>query len=336
VRDLENLTSWHSDWSGLRVAVLGLGATGFSAADTLIELGAAVFVVAEDATEELRRLSDVIGAPALIAPGASVPAELIGFGAEVAIVSPGFAVDHPWIEALRAAEVALWGDVELAWRLRDKVGEPAEWLVVTGSEGDVLAARVAEHLLVGAEHRVIAAAGNGVPVLDTVRDPIGYEALILALSPTQLRWLPSTGAGSLVPAASACTVARDFGDEDVVNAATIYNGTRIACLYNTGDDSTMHMVEQAEVQEGCRAIGFGLAAPGPSDLGVVDEIIVDRAFHDDRRSTALELTTRGELHELGVSSPSDVTAVLVGVGFARLCGVPADEVRAGLATFVAR
>ncbi|MGV8880601.1 MAG: hypothetical protein ACOH19_00450 [Rhodoglobus sp.] len=336
MRNLDALTSWHSDWSGLRVAVLGLGVTGFSAADTLVELGATVLVIAEDATEELRRLSDVIGATTIIASGTSIPPELPAFTADVAIVSPGFAVDHPWVEALRANGVALWGDVELAWRLRDKVGEPAEWLVVTGAEGDVLATRVAEHLLVGADHRVIAAAGNGVPVLDTVRDPIGYEALILALSPAQLRWLPSDGAGAPLPAASACTVARELSDEDAADAAAIYAGTRIACLYNTGDDSTMHMVEQAEVQEGCRAIGFGLAAPGPSDLGVVDEIIVDRAFHDDRRSTALELTTRGELHELGLSSPSEVTAVLVGVGFARLCGVPADEVRAGLATFVAR
>ena len=33
---LDSLTSWHADWSGLRVAVLGLSMTGFSAADTLI------------------------------------------------------------------------------------------------------------------------------------------------------------------------------------------------------------------------------------------------------------------------------------------------------------
>ena len=335
MRDLDTLASWHSDWSGLKVAVLGLGVTGFSAADTLVELGASVLVVAEDATDELRKLSDVIGTPAVIASGDDAPAELTEFGAEVAIVSPGFAFDHPWVEFLRGAGVVIWGDIELAWRLRDKVGEPAEWLIVTGAHGDVLASRVAEHLLVGADHRVIAAGGNGVPVLDTVRDPIGYEALILALSPAQLQWLPTRGAGSLLPAASACTTARDLNDDQAARAGVIYNGTRIACLYNTGDSTTMTMVEQAEVQEGCRAIGFGLAAPGPSDLGIVDEIIVDRAFHDARRSIALELTTRGELHELGLSAPLDVTAVLVGVGFARLCGVRAEDIREGLTTFVA-
>ena len=33
--DLNRLTSWHADWSGLRVVVLGLSMTGFSVADTL-------------------------------------------------------------------------------------------------------------------------------------------------------------------------------------------------------------------------------------------------------------------------------------------------------------
>jgi UDP-N-acetylmuramoylalanine--D-glutamate ligase len=36
------LASWHDDWSGLRIAVLGLGAIGFSVADTLVELGSRI------------------------------------------------------------------------------------------------------------------------------------------------------------------------------------------------------------------------------------------------------------------------------------------------------
>ena len=47
---LDQLTSWNADWSGLRVAVLGLGVTGFSVADTLVELGAPVLVVSSGAT----------------------------------------------------------------------------------------------------------------------------------------------------------------------------------------------------------------------------------------------------------------------------------------------
>jgi UDP-N-acetylmuramoylalanine--D-glutamate ligase len=55
-RDLDALRSWHADWRGLRVAVLGLSMTGFSVADTLAELGADVLVLSESASEEYARL----------------------------------------------------------------------------------------------------------------------------------------------------------------------------------------------------------------------------------------------------------------------------------------
>ena len=45
---LDSLTSWDANWRGLRVAVLGLGVTGFAVADTLTELGADVLVLAPE------------------------------------------------------------------------------------------------------------------------------------------------------------------------------------------------------------------------------------------------------------------------------------------------
>lgn len=56
------LRSWHDDWSGLRVAVLGLGMTGFSVADTLVELGSRVRVIYGGEDPDRERLLDVIGA----------------------------------------------------------------------------------------------------------------------------------------------------------------------------------------------------------------------------------------------------------------------------------
>src|SRR5699024_10978186 len=52
--DLAELTSWDSNWKGLRVVVAGLGLSGFSAADTLIELGAVVTVL-DGRDDELNR-----------------------------------------------------------------------------------------------------------------------------------------------------------------------------------------------------------------------------------------------------------------------------------------
>lgn len=37
--EVDALSGWNDNWSGLNVVVLGLGVTGFAVADTLIELG---------------------------------------------------------------------------------------------------------------------------------------------------------------------------------------------------------------------------------------------------------------------------------------------------------
>ena len=74
---LDALTSWNADWRGLRVAVLGLGVTGFAVADTLTELGADVLVVAPEVDDDRARILDVIGARLLRHPLDAVPAELV-------------------------------------------------------------------------------------------------------------------------------------------------------------------------------------------------------------------------------------------------------------------
>ena len=38
------------------------------------------------------------------------------------------------------------------------------------------------------------------------------------------------------------------------------------------------------MQEGCRAVGFTLGVPGLSELGVVDDVLADRAFVEQRRT----------------------------------------------------
>jgi len=341
MRDLAELTSWHADWRGLRVVVLGLGVTGFSVADTLIELGSEVLVVTSSASPERTELLAVIGGALELSPDdAGVPATVVDFNPELVIVSPGFRPDHPLVSWARDRNVAIWGDIELAWRVRDKTGSPADWIAITGTNGKTTTAQLAAHLL-EADGRRAAAVGNiGVPVLDAVRYPDGFDVLVVELSSFQLHWMPRTGPGALRPAASVCLNLADdhldwHGSREAYSRdkATVYANTRIACVYNKADAATQEMVEDAEVQEGCRAIGFDLDSPGPSDLGIVGDIVVDRAFHDDRHRQALELTTVGELREAGLSTPHMLANVLAASALVRAVGVPTEVVHAGLGTF---
>lgn len=340
VRDLDVLTSWHADWRGLRVVVLGLGATGFSAADTLVELGADVLVVASGGSPERIQMLEAIGGRLLVSADDVLPPELSAFDPELLIVSPGFRTDHVILNWAAQRGTAIWGDIELAWRLRDKTGAPADWVSITGTNGKTTTSQLTAHLL-EADGRRVAAVGNiGIPVLDAIRYPAGFDVLVVELSSFQLHWIPRSGPGALAPAASVClNLADDHLDWHgtprayAEAKATVYANTRIACVYNKADEATMRMVEDAEVQEGCRAIGFALDTPGPSDVGIVGDIVVDRAFHDDRHHSALELTTHGELQAAGLATPHMIANVLAASALVRALDVPPETVRAGLATF---
>ena len=339
VTDLGTLTSWNADWTGLRVAVLGLGVTGFAAADTLVELGARVLVLASTADPERSDLLSVIGAEYLEQSLDDPPQQLLDLDPELVVVSPGFRPDHPLLRWAEARGVAVWGDIELAWRVRDKV-RAADWICVTGTNGKTTTVQLTTHLIAASGARVAAVGNIGVPVLDAVREPNGFDVLVVELSSFQLHWINRSAEGSLSPFASVClNLAEDHYDwhgsaQGYRDAkAKVYANTRVACVYNKADAATMTMVEEADVIEGCRAIGFDLGTPGPSDVGLVGDIVVDRAFHEDRHATALELTTHGELAAVGLAAPHSVANVLAACALARAWGVESDVIRAAVASF---
>ena len=127
-------TSWHGDWSQLRAVVLGLGKSGFSALDTLVELGVEALAVGEAADERLVDLAEVIGSKFIVNDSPKVLDEL-GFTPDFAVVSPGFAPSHPLVQELESRKVQLITDIDLAYRLRDKTPRVAKWIVVTGTNG---------------------------------------------------------------------------------------------------------------------------------------------------------------------------------------------------------
>jgi UDP-N-acetylmuramoylalanine--D-glutamate ligase len=343
--DLSSLTSWYADWKGLRVAVLGLSVTGFSAADTLAELGAEVLVVTEKADEEYARLLPVIGARLHVGPLAEAPAELVDFAPEVVLASPGFSPSHPVIRWAVEQGIPLWGDVELAWRVRDKVvrpdGSPADWILITGTNGKTTTTRLTAEMLVAGGLRAVPVGNIGTPVLDAVRDPNGFDALVVELSSHQLWYLNrQSGPEALSPHASVCLNLADdhlewHGSADAYRDAKagVYARTRVACVYNKADVATREMVEEAEVEEGARAIGFDLGVPGPSDLGVVDGILVDRAFLEERATSALELTTVADLAERGLAAPHVVANILAASALARSLGVAPADIHEALERF---
>lgn len=330
------LRSWHHDWSGLRVAVLGIGATGFSVADTLIELGSIVRVVYGKPDADRERLLDVIGSErALAASDDEQISELEAFAPELVVVSPGYPAHHPVVMWAVEREITVWGDIELGWRLRDKTDRIADWICITGTNGKTTTTQLAAHMLVAGGLRAVPAGNIGTPILDVLRDPIGYDAIVLELSSFQLErieWIS--------PYASACLNLADdhldwHGGAEAYRAAKakVYEHTQVACIYNRADAATEHMVEEADVIEGARAVSFGLDTPPSSGLGIVEGILVDRGFHAERRNSAFELVTVDELHDRGIGAPHMVQNVLAASALARARGIEPAEIASAILSF---
>jgi UDP-N-acetylmuramoylalanine--D-glutamate ligase len=318
------------------VAVLGLGVTGFSVADTLVELGCRVIVVAATADQLRVDMCAVLGIPVILDDSHDgVPHELSEFAPELVIVSPGYHPNHPVLQWSAANDISVWGDIELAWRVRDKIGTPAEWILVTGTNGKTTTTQLASHMLLHAGFSVAPCGNIGVPVLDAVRDPSGFDFFVVEISSYQLHSMRH-----VAPISSVClNVAPDHldwhggFDEYVAAKAKVYSNTKVACVYNRADARTQRMVEEADVTEGARAIGFGLDSPGPSDFGLVEGILLDRAFLDNRHAEALEITTVDELRENGLHSPHMVANILAASALARSVGASIDAVADAVKNF---
>lgn len=337
--NLDHLTSWDSDWAGLRVVVAGLGLSGFSAADTLIELGAHVVVIDGADTDVNRSRADtlkIVGATDVLLGAAHVDALPLvnGEAPQLVIASPGWNPRQPLLAAAAEANIDIWGDVELAWRVRAKEGRKlAEWVVITGTNGKTTTVGMAESIFKAAGLRAIAAGNVGTPILDAIRDPEGFDVIALELSSFQLHFTHT-----MSPLASVVlNIAEDHVDwhggfeQYKADKAKIYERTRVAAIYNADEREIEAMVENADVVEGCRAIGFTTGVPSLSMVGVVEDLLVDRAFIEDRRNSAAELVA---LENIGEVVPRHTAAnAAAAAALARAYGVEPAAVALGLSNF---
>jgi UDP-N-acetylmuramoylalanine--D-glutamate ligase len=319
----------NSDWSQVRVTVLGLGIAGYAAADNLTFLGAQVTAVDERDTldlQEKKNILETLGATVILGEPLALPAV-----SNIVVVSPGIAPAHPVILAAIANGIPVWGELEVAWRLRD-IENPAPWLCITGTNGKTTTTLMLESMLQAAGLRATAAGNIGRSLIEVVMDPDPYDVIAVEVGAPQLPFVYS-----MSPLAAAClNIAEDhvdhFGsmDEYVTAKAKIFARTQIAAIYNSNDETTLNMVREAEVVEGCRAVGFTLAVPMPGEFGVVEEFLVDRTFVADTRNEATELA---ELEDVQPAALHNVANALAAAALARAYGLEPSAIKLGLQQF---
>ena len=320
-----------SDWSGVRAVVAGFGVSGYAAADNLTFLGASVTALddssAGDRTERAGLLES-LGATVRLGEGstAELPDEV-----DVVVTSPGWHPTAPLLAQAAARGVPVWGEVELAWRLRD-LERPAPWLAVTGTNGKTTTVQMLEAMLRAAGLRTVAAGNVGLPLVEAVMDPDPYDVLAVELSSFQLHYTDSMSAES----SAVLNLAEDHLDwyadlgAYAADKGRIYTRAQRACVYNVADPETERLVREADVVEGARAVGFTLGTPAVGMVGLVDDVLCDRAFIEERHTSAAELCTLGDLSS---DAPHHVQNALAAAALARSHGVPPEAVGETLRAF---
>ncbi|MBO2452329.1 UDP-N-acetylmuramoyl-L-alanine--D-glutamate ligase [Actinomadura barringtoniae] len=310
-----------SSWDGLNVCVAGIGVSGRAAARVLAERGARVTLVeGRDGDDQRAQAAELEsqGVTVRLGDGESLPE-----GTELVVTSPGWRPDAPLLVAAADAGIEVFGEVELAWRLRP--ADAAPWLAVTGTDGKTTVVRMLACMLEAAGHDALAVGNVGTPIAQAVLQK--HDVLAVELSSYQLHW-----SSSLAPlAATVLNVAPDHLDwHGTMDAYVGAKGKIFApgtlAVYNADDATSTALAERSE-----RRAGFTLDCPRFGQLGVVEELLVDRAFTEDPARHADELAG---LEDVRPFAPHNVANALAAAALARAYGVPPGAVREGLRAFV--
>jgi UDP-N-acetylmuramoylalanine--D-glutamate ligase len=310
-------------WHELTVCVAGVGVSGAACARVLRELGAGVIAVDAGTGEREQQASVDLhsrGVDVRLGAGETLPAE-----AQLVVTSPGWRRESPLLVAAAASGVPVWGEPELAWRLR-KPGAAA-WLVVTGTDGKTTATLMLESILRAAGHRTVTAGNIGTALVEVANGP--YDVLAVELGSFQLHW-----SRSVAPVAAAIlNVAPDHLDwwgnsfEDYAAAKGLAFAHEQTCAIGNADDPvSTRLLARAPG----RRVAFTLNSPRPHQVGVVEDLLVDRAFVDDADNEAVEVAT---LADVIVPGLHNVANALAAAALARAYGVAPGAVAEGLRTF---
>ncbi len=301
----------YSNFADKKILIAGAGVTGVASARALVKRGAEVQLVDDKKIEnsefKITHTSD---------------ADVRVFDA--LLISPGWREDHPLVVAARENDVSIINEIDLAWSLK-----PAsqKWLGLTGTNGKTSTVELTAHMIRTGGHSALACGNVGTTVIEAVESSEKYEFLVLELSSFQLHWLQDSDfiAGAIL------NIAEDHldwhGTFDSYAAAKISLLDKSTTAILNGDDS--EIVSRVNHWLG-RKVFFSLNTPAPGEIGIVEELLVDRAFVADPMEAAMFC----ELTEVTPTVPHNVANALAAAGLARVIGIDHEKIREAIKSFV--
>jgi UDP-N-acetylmuramoylalanine--D-glutamate ligase len=299
--------------SGEKVLILGAGVTGIAVARSLSAKGGSI-LFADDQVESVDGFS--------VSKTDQISVEDFSF----LVISPGWKETHPLIVKAQAAGIRLLNEIDLAWSFRAELVPGQKWVALTGTNGKTTTVEMAAAMLRAGGVSAIACGNVGTTVIESVESSEKYEVLVLELSSFQLHWLKEA---SFV-AAAILNIAEDHLDwhgsfaEYARVKGSILDRTSTGILNSTD----LEVVNQAAHWQG-RKVFFSLDTPAPGEIGIVEDLLVDRAFVSDPQEAAM----LAEIVDVKPTVPHNVANALAAAGLVRALGVAPEAVRTALQDF---
>jgi UDP-N-acetylmuramoylalanine--D-glutamate ligase len=314
-----------ADWSTLTVVVAGIGLSGAAAARTLVALGATVLAFDDGDGDRQQATAAGLRELGVEVTLGGLPHDA-GKGVDLVVTSPGLRPSTPLFLAADRRGLPVWGEVELAYRLKP----PAQrWVAVTGTNGKTTTTQMLGAMLETAGLRSTTAGNIGTPLLEavTATDATGQpssDILAVELSSFQLHYTSTL----TVTAGAVLNIADDHLDWHgsieayAADKARVYTPGSVA-IYNADDQRTRSLAEAAPV---ARRAAFRLGRPGVGELGVDSErgVLVDAAFDGGDLLPVADLQVPG---------PHNVANALAATALARAVDVPGEAVASALRAF---
>ncbi len=284
-------------YGGQRVLVVGLGVSGTSALRYLAACGADLVVTdSREAPAGIDELRSQFPSVEFHLGRFSAPQPLTQL--TLAVLSPGVALDEPFVVSLQQAGIEIVGDVELFAR-----AARAPVIGITGSNGKSTVTTLVGEMARAAGLRAAVGGNLGTPALDLLADDV--ELYVLELSSFQLE----TTQHLHCVAATVLNLSQDHLDRHHTMAhyaavkARIFEHCDVAVI-NRDDPQVMAMLPAAAQP---RAISFGIDTPAqPLQYGVLHHDDGD-ALTDATRSFMLDSS---ELRIFGLHNLSNALAAL--------------------------
>jgi len=297
-----------NNFADQRFLILGAGVTGSAVASSLRSRGGLVTITDDNAHDALRPES----------------VDLANFDAVV--ISPGWRQDHPLVVKALSSNLHILNEIDLAWQIRSELAPQQKWLALTGTNGKTTTVEMVAKILQTAGLKAVACGNVGDTVIEAVDRESAYDYLVLELSSFQLHWAKQAQFVS----AAILNIADDHLDWHGTFDA--YAAAKFSIL-DRADIAILNADDEQVVLRANRFIGrkvfFSLDTPAPGEIGIVEELLVDRAFVAD----PLEAAMICELKDITPTVPHNVSNALAAAALARTVNVSHEHIQKALQEF---